>query len=109
MQNFDKVLKTFKQAQSDLSEILSAVEVMDAESMQIVNDHLHIKSPLDDYPFYLILETMGSNEKHDLNKLHTFLESALLKHYVLNGTATTEPSKVKVSTYLFDSCFFLKE
>lgn len=90
------MLQAYKLARHSLGEILSAVEVMDTPTMQLVNEHLNLRSPIGDYPFYLIIETSGSNEEHDLQKLNMFLDLSLVKHFVLNGTVTSEPSKCQV-------------
>lgn len=97
VQKFEKVLKTFKKARYELGEILSAFEVMDTPTMKMMNERCNLNSPIGEYPFYLIIETSGSNETHDMDKLNSFLESALLEHFVLNGVVTSEPTKQGVS------------
>lgn len=96
LKNYDNVLKTFRHGKEHLSEILSAVEVIDSYSMNAVKEHLGLHSPIGDYPFYLLLETSGSREEHDQEKLYSFVETALSKEFILNGTVATEPSKFKV-------------
>lgn len=54
-------------------------------------------SPIDQYPFYLLIETSGSNVEHDQDKLNKYLEKTLENGFVLDGTVTNEPSKIKVS------------
>ncbi|CAG9771345.1 unnamed protein product [Ceutorhynchus assimilis] len=95
LQTFDKVLKTSKKAKHELGEILSAMEVMDSHTIKWGKEHTNLVSPLDDYPFYLLIETAGSNVEHDSIKMNEFLESALKGHYVLNGVVTGEPSKIQ--------------
>ncbi|KRT80425.1 hypothetical protein AMK59_7653 [Oryctes borbonicus] len=95
LQNYSKVLKTFLYAKEQLSEILSATEVIDSHSMDIVKEHLGVQSPIGEYPYYLLIETSGSKEEHDQEKLYSFVETALNKHFILNGTVVTEPSKFK--------------
>lgn len=96
MQSFGKVLKTFQKAKAQLGEILSAVEVLDHETIEFGREFNQVDSPIGSYPFYLLLETSGSNEEHDLAKLNAFLEEALQKHLILNGTLAQEPSKIEV-------------
>ncbi|KAJ8971404.1 hypothetical protein NQ317_005520 [Molorchus minor] len=93
-QNFRKVLKTFKLAKQDLGEILSAIEVMDSATMEFIGEKLNINSPIGDYPFYLLLETSGSNTNHDSEKIFKFLEIALNSHFILNGTVAVEHAKI---------------
>lgn len=96
LQKYEKVLETFKKARTDLGEILSAVEVLDAASMEFIDEKLKMPSPIGEYPFYLLIETSGSNEEHDSKKIEQFLESALNSHLILNGITASEPTKVKV-------------
>ncbi|XP_074041642.1 D-2-hydroxyglutarate dehydrogenase, mitochondrial isoform X2 [Leptinotarsa decemlineata] len=94
LQNFERVLRTFKKAKQDLGEILSAFEVLDTPTMEFVNERLKMNSPIGDFPYYLLIETSGSNEEHDSDKLHQFLESCMEKELVLDGTVATEPHKI---------------
>lgn len=103
LQSYEKVLKTLTKARQELGEILSAVEVMDSVTIEWGKEHTKLKSPLEEYPFYLLIETSGSNEEHDALKLNSFLDTALTEHFVLNGVVTGEPSKIKVNKYSSDS------
>ena len=61
LESFSRVLETFKAARSDLGEILSSCEFLDAGSLDVVRDNLSLTSPLPgDYPFYMLVETSGS-------------------------------------------------
>ncbi|XP_030747862.1 D-2-hydroxyglutarate dehydrogenase, mitochondrial-like isoform X2 [Sitophilus oryzae] len=95
LQKYDKVLKTFKKARSDLGEILSAVEVMDHATIEFAHEYVQTVSPIGDYPFYLLIETSGSSDEHDEHKVHAFVESALNQHFVLNGTVASDHTKVR--------------
>lgn len=96
LQKFEDVLGAFKKARHELGEILSAVEVMDTPTMRMMGEHCNLHPPIGEHPFYLMIETSGSNEAHDLEKLNSFVETALLEHSVLNGVIASEPSKQKV-------------
>lgn len=78
-----------------MGEIISAAEVMDLETMKFAAE-LNLKSPIGEYPFYLLIETSGSDEGHDSEKLHNFLQSGLEKGLILNGTVASDAAKVKV-------------
>ncbi|KAI4466387.1 d-2-hydroxyglutarate dehydrogenase mitochondrial [Holotrichia oblita] len=95
LENYENVLETFKAGKGCLSEILSAIEVIDNESMDVVREHLNLRSPIGEYPYYLLIETSGSRDEHDQEKLNSFVEMALAKRFILNGTVVTEPSKFK--------------
>lgn len=99
------MLKTVKKAKQELGEILSALEVMDAATVEMVKELGNLRSPIGDYPFYLLIETSGSEEKHDYEKLEKFMESAMLQHFVLNGTVVSEPSKKEVMDFCIHFCY----
>ena len=42
-----------------------AVEFFDEGSSQLVKRQLGLQNPLEACPFYVLIETSGSNEKHD--------------------------------------------
>lgn len=73
--------------------------------MEFVKEFNKLASPIGEYPFYLLLETSGNNEEHNLEKLNNFLEAALNKHLILNGTVAQEESKITVR-YLLDISFY---
>lgn len=51
--------------------------------------------PPTDCPFYIVIETSGSDPTHDGEKLHNFLEAAMSSSLVTDGTVATEESKAK--------------
>lgn len=55
-----------------------------------------LRSPIEKYPFYMLIETSGSNMNHDEEKLTNFLESSMEQGIVLDGTVTNEPTKMRV-------------
>lgn len=72
----------------------------DASSVGSVTGNLKVKSPIGDFPFYMVIETSGSNSSHDEEKLNKFLENVMEDQIVLDGTVSTEPEKMRVS-FLF--------
>lgn len=95
LESFDNILSTFKRAKKELGEILSSCEMLDAQSLNVVKTHLKLKSPIDDYPYYMVIETSGSNEQHDEEKLNRFLEGVMGDGLVMDGTVTNEPGKMR--------------
>ncbi|XP_063647872.1 D-2-hydroxyglutarate dehydrogenase, mitochondrial isoform X4 [Pan troglodytes] len=93
---FAEVLQTFSTCKGMLGEILSAFEFMDAVCMQLVGRHLHLASPVQESPFYVLIETSGSNAGHDAEKLGHFLEHVLGSGLVTDGTMATDQRKVKM-------------
>ena len=66
LESFEKVQEAFREAKGHLSEILSAFELMDGKSQDLVHRVTGKKRPLEgDYPFYCLVETSGSNKEHD--------------------------------------------
>lgn len=98
-------METFKLARKELGEILSSFELIDALSLDIVTGYYNLKSPVADYPFYILVETQGSNPVHDEDKMTKFLKKALENKIVEDGTVTNEDSKMKVTISIIDKNF----
>ncbi|XP_034063258.1 D-2-hydroxyglutarate dehydrogenase, mitochondrial isoform X2 [Gymnodraco acuticeps] len=94
-ETFEQLLKTFQLSRGMLGEILSAFEFLDSECMRLLNTHLKLRNPISDCPFYVVIETSGSDSTHDGEKLHHFLEEAMTSSLVTDGTVATEDSKIK--------------
>ncbi|KAF4533517.1 hypothetical protein B566_EDAN001002 [Ephemera danica] len=103
VRDFDNVLKTAKEARNTLGEVLSSCEMLDAECADAVTNNLGYKHPLQQFPFYMLLETSGSNAAHDEEKLASFLERAMNSGIVEDGTVVTEPSKIR-TLWQFREC-----
>lgn len=95
VKSFDNILTTFRRAKRELGEILSSFEMIDEQSIGAVMGHLKVKSPIDNHPFYVLFETQGSDDAHDQEKIHRFLENIMGDGTVLDGTVTNEPSKMR--------------
>ncbi|KAM5325805.1 D-2-hydroxyglutarate dehydrogenase, mitochondrial isoform 3-T3 [Glossophaga mutica] len=93
---FAEVLQTFSTCKGMLGEILSAFEFMDAECMRLVRHHLLLACPVQESPFYVLVETSGSRAEHDAEKLSSFLEQALGSGLVTDGTLATDQRRVKM-------------
>ena len=68
----DLLLQVFVKARQKLGEILSAFEFFDQQALDLTLKHLEgVRNPLPDTqtPIYLVVETSGSNEEHDNEKL----------------------------------------
>ena len=96
MQTFDDVLQTFKEAKRGLGEILSSCEMMDLLALDAATSSLKLQRPIGEFPFYMLIETSGSNGTHDEEKLTDFLERSLASGVVCDGTVASEPSRIKV-------------
>lgn len=95
LQSFEHVQTAFKEAKIKLGEILSAFELMDGESQRIVKKVTGKKKPLeDDYPFYCLIETSGSNGEHDSAKLEEFLEHVMGEEIVSDGVVAQDDTQI---------------
>ncbi|PQE23795.1 d-lactate dehydrogenase 2 protein [Rutstroemia sp. NJR-2017a BBW] len=96
LESYEKAQTAFKAAKGQLSEILSAFELMDAQSQNLVHKVTHNKHPLEGtHPFYCLIETSGSNAEHDTAKLEKFLESVMENDIVSDGVVAENETQVK--------------
>ena len=66
LESYEQVQKAYIEAKGQLSEILSAFELMDGRTQKLVNRVTGKKMPLEgEHPFYRLIETSGSNADHD--------------------------------------------
>ncbi|CAH1644211.1 unnamed protein product [Spodoptera littoralis] len=103
VKNFGNVLKLYKSAKSKLGEILSAFEMADFDSINFTAKNLKLPNPISDYPFYVLVETHGSEETHDGEKLTRFLTNEMESGLILDGTVTSEPAKMQTIWNLRES------
>jgi D-2-hydroxyglutarate dehydrogenase len=86
--DFESCQNVLKEAKLQLGEILSAFEFIDRPALDIALSHLSgTRDPLPESwkSFYLLIETTGSNDTHDKEKLDAFLESTMEKGLVADG------------------------
>ncbi|OJJ49036.1 hypothetical protein ASPZODRAFT_129411 [Penicilliopsis zonata CBS 506.65] len=94
LESYDQVRAAFREAKGQLSEILSAFELMDGRSQRLVHESTGNKYPLEgEYPFYCLVETSGSNGEHDLAKLEAFLEHILGEGIVADGVLAQDETQ----------------
>ncbi|KAL4791573.1 hypothetical protein BDV19DRAFT_381438 [Aspergillus venezuelensis] len=94
LESYDQVRQAFGEAKKQLSEILSAFELMDGRSQKLVHDSTGNKYPLEgEYPFYCLVETSGSNAEHDMEKLEQFLESIMGEGIVADGVLAQDETQ----------------
>ena len=94
LESFEKVQEAFRTAKSQLSEILSAFELMDGQSQDLVHQVTQKKRPLENrYPFYCLVETSGSSPDHDKEKLDTYLDHVMGEEIVVDGTVAQDETQ----------------
>lgn len=96
LESYEKVQQAFREAKGQLSEILSAFELMDSQSQRLVKNVTKNSFPLEnEYPFYCLIETSGSNAEHDSEKLESFLEDVMGKEIVSDGVVAQDETQLK--------------
>lgn len=96
LESYEQLRRAFLEAKGQLSEILSAFELMDGRSQDLVHRVTGLKRPLDTpCPFYCLVETSGSNGEHDSAKLEAFLEDVMDKSIVADGVLAQDASQAQ--------------
>ena len=96
LESYEKCQEAFKEAKKQLSEILSAFEMMDGNSQILYQKASGAKLPLESpHPFYCLIETSGSNTDHDSEKLNNFLEHVMGEEIVTDGVVAQDESQVQ--------------
>lgn len=94
LESFEKVQQAYRAAKGQLSEILSAFELMDGPSQDLVHAVTDKKRPLhSQHPFYCLIETSGSNPDHDSEKLEKFLEHVMGEEIVSDGVLAQDETQ----------------
>ncbi|KAK7908269.1 hypothetical protein PG985_015572 [Apiospora marii] len=95
-ESYEKIQQVFREAKSQLGEILSAFELMDLKSQQLVQKVRNSNSPLEgEHPFYCLIETSGSNAEHDSEKLEKFLEDVMTKEIITDGVLAQDETQLR--------------
>lgn len=93
--SFQNVLKILKDSKKHLGEILSAFEFLDEGSMGATLNVPGNKNPLDKrYPFYVLIETSGSDQNHDIEKLERFLEHTMEAELCKDGVLSQDITQI---------------
>mmetsp|Transcript_13227 Transcript_13227/g.26868 ORF Transcript_13227/g.26868 Transcript_13227/m.26868 type:complete len:492 (-) Transcript_13227:1587-3062(-) len=101
--SFAQVCNLLVRAKSDLGEILSAFEFFDGEAMELALTHLHgARDPMPDSraKFYVLIETSGSNQEHDMAKLEDFLSRGFEDGAIEDGVLAQDQSQAELFWHL---------
>lgn len=94
LESFEAVQRAFREAKVQLSEILSAFEMMDNASQARVKEVTGNSFPLEkEHPFYCLIETSGSDGTHDGEKLEKFLEYVMGEEIVSDGVLAQDETQ----------------
>lgn len=104
--DFDAVRRVLAEARGRLGEILSAIEFVDAAAMDLTLDRLpHLRRPFDGgHPFTVLIETAGSHQDHDEEKLHAFLDFVVVDGCVADGAVAQDETQVHAMWALRENC-----
>ncbi|KAF2685053.1 D-lactate dehydrogenase-like protein 2 [Lentithecium fluviatile CBS 122367] len=95
LESYEHAQKAFRAAKNQLSEILSAFEMMDGRTQKLLRTGAGKKLPLEgDHPFYCLIETSGSNTDHDSEKLQNFLEHVMEAEIVSDGVLAQDQTQI---------------
>lgn len=96
LESYEHVQQAFREAKGQLSEILSAFELMDGRTQKLVNRVKGKPMPLEgEHPFYCLIETSGSNTDHDAEKLEKFLEFVMENEIVSDGILAQDQTQIQ--------------
>ncbi|KAJ3075056.1 hypothetical protein HDU98_009344 [Podochytrium sp. JEL0797] len=102
--NFKSVQSAFLKARTELTEILSAFEFWDSTCASLVLTHIpNCRNPFDTEtppPFYVLVETSGSNGDHDAEKLAAYLEG-LFEHEIASDGVLAESETQRQQLWSF--------
>jgi (R)-2-hydroxyglutarate---pyruvate transhydrogenase len=96
LESYSMVKKTFVEAKRRLGEILSAFELMDTRTQKILRHTRKLEKGIleNDYPFYCLIETSGSDGEADYNKLESFLGDLMENEVISDGTLAQDKSQM---------------
>ncbi|CAJ1930312.1 unnamed protein product [Sphenostylis stenocarpa] len=86
--DYSSCQKLLQEAKRKLGEILSAFEFLDGQSMNLVLNHLEgARNPIPTSPhnFYVLIETTGSDDTSDKQKLEAFLLGSMENDLISDG------------------------
>jgi (R)-2-hydroxyglutarate---pyruvate transhydrogenase len=94
---FEAALEAFVAAKRQLGEILSAFEFMDGRTQKIVKDaKKREKGVLEgEHEFYCLIETSGSNQDADYERMEAFLAGLMEKGIIEDGTVAQDETQIK--------------
>ncbi|XP_038896946.1 D-2-hydroxyglutarate dehydrogenase, mitochondrial isoform X2 [Benincasa hispida] len=95
--DYSSCQKLLVDAKRKLGEILSAFEFLDNMSMDLVLNHLEgIRNPLPPtmHNFYVLIETTGTDESYDKEKLEAFLLSSMEGGLISDGVLAQDINQI---------------
>ena len=102
--SFDHVLRLLHAAKFELGEILAAFEWMDWSVVTAMNRPAPISADGNEIQHHVLIETHGSNNEHDSEKMERFLEKVMLEQVVADGVLAQDVDQMELFWMLRESC-----
>ena len=121
--SYEHVLKVLQTAHEELGEILSAMELIDCNTLKIVQEYGYtgtdggarlvqemlkfdgcISQSGGSRPFYLLVETQGSNSDHDSSKIDSFLARLFDSNTIQNGFVANDFNQMREMWNIREAC-----
>ena len=126
--SYDDVLTILKYAKEDLGETLSAVELMDSNTLQLVQEHgfsiedsasrllqsmlkpeetsVQSKTELPTTPssLFVLVESQGSDIEADTNKMDSFITRLFDSDVILNGSVAQDSKQINEIWRIREAC-----
>ncbi|PWZ03317.1 putative DLD2-D-lactate dehydrogenase [Testicularia cyperi] len=98
LDSYEAVQDVFGQVKKHCGEILSAFEFFDQTSFEVVQSHATagVRDPFEArHPFYVLIETSGSNKDHDDEKLQVLLEDLMESGSIQDGVLAQDETQLQ--------------
>jgi FAD/FMN-containing dehydrogenase len=97
VKDWQSALDTFVAAKKELGEILSAFEFMDRRTQNVVRMKKERETGVldEEHDFYCLIETSGSSQEGDLERLEAFLANQMEKGLIEDGTIAQDETQIK--------------
>jgi D-2-hydroxyglutarate dehydrogenase len=99
--SYQQVLRVMETAKTELGEILAAFEIMDQAIMNIIIEQQpHLQCPINNANkndlcrSFVLVETHGSSEQHDKEKMDVFLDACHTQQSVTDGVVAQSSSQL---------------
>jgi FAD/FMN-containing dehydrogenase len=119
--SYPAVLEVLAAAKEELGEVLSAMELMDWQTLSLVqksisgNEEVLLLNEMlnngsngtassQPHPLYLLVETQGSNSEHDSIKMDSFLTRLTETSTISNGYLATDSTKINSFWNIREAC-----
>lgn len=105
--SYQNVQETLQLAKKMLGEVLAAFEYMDEAVLNLVSQEKAIPIQLNNgsnFAYCILIETHGSNNEHDMQKLEAFVEEAMTQQVVADGVMAQDLSQLYEMWEIRESC-----